>query len=105
MIRVTVLYPNAPGKTFDLDYYLHQHVPMVVDLLQPGGLVKGEVDKGLGTAQPGAPAPYVCAGHLYFPSAGAFQQAFGPHAARIMGDLPNFTDIEPIIQISDIVLG
>jgi uncharacterized protein (TIGR02118 family) len=105
MIRVSVFYPNSPGKKFDLDYYVNRHMPMVVDLLKPGGLVKAEVDKGLGTAQPGAPAPYVCVGHVYFQSVEAFQQAFGPHADRLMGDIPNYTDIEPILQISDIVLG
>jgi hypothetical protein len=32
-----------------------------------------------------------------------FQGAFGPHAEEIMGDVPNFTNIEPMIQISEIV--
>lgn len=29
MINVTVIYPNAPDKTFDMDYYLATHIPMV----------------------------------------------------------------------------
>ena len=41
-------------------------------------------------------------GHLYCESAEAFQTAFAPHAAEIMGDIANYTDIEPTIQISDV---
>ena len=32
----------------------------------------------------------------------AFQAAFGPHAAEIMGGVPNYTDIQPMIQISEV---
>jgi len=39
MIKVSVLYPNGPGKTFDMDYYSNNHVPMVAGLL--GDAVKG----------------------------------------------------------------
>ena len=51
---------------------------------------------------PGSPATYIAMGHLLFESVEAFQTAFGPHAKEIMGDLPNYTDIQPLIQISEI---
>ena len=35
----------------------------------------------------------------------AFQSGFGPHANEIMADIPNYTDLTPIIQISDVVGG
>jgi len=41
-------------------------------------------------------------GHIYCESAEAFQAAFAPHAQGIMGDIPNYTDIEPTIQISEV---
>ncbi len=104
MIRVSVLYPDGSGKRFDMDYYANHHIPLLVRLLQPQGLIKVEIDRGLGTTQPGAPAPFVAVTHLYFPSVDAFQQALAPHAAEILGDVPNYTDIEPVVQISDIVL-
>ena len=31
----------------------------------------------------------------------AFQAAFAPHAATIMGDIPNYTNVQPVIQISE----
>ena len=33
-----------------------------------------------------------------------FQGAFGPHSDEIMGDIPNFTRIQPVVQISEIKL-
>src|ERR1700754_5202622 len=38
MIKVTILYPNGDGKTFDMDYYSKKHMPMVAKLL--GGALK-----------------------------------------------------------------
>jgi uncharacterized protein (TIGR02118 family) len=32
----------------------------------------------------------------------AFQSAFGPHAEEIMADIPNYTDIQPTLQISEV---
>jgi uncharacterized protein (TIGR02118 family) len=101
MIKVSVLYPNGDGKTFDMDYYCDKHVPMVAGLL--GDSVKGAtVEKGLGGGAPDAPAPYLAMGNLYFDTIQAFENSFGPNADKIMADLPNFTNIEPVIQVSEV---
>ena len=63
---------------------------------------KAEIAQGLAGGAPGAPAPFMAAAHMYFDSVEAFQGAFGPHAAEIMGDLPNFTNAQPVLQISQI---
>lgn len=102
MIRVSVMYPNNEGGKFDHDYYANDHINMVVEKLSPLGLVGGEINVGIAGGAPGAPAPYVAVGHITFNSIEEFQSAFGAHAEEIMGDLPNFTDIEPVIQISQI---
>ena len=78
--------------------------PLVDSLLGPTGLMKGlAVDEGLGSAAPGQPAPFACVGHMTFETVEAFQQAFGPNAPTIMGDIPNFTNVQPVVQISRIV--
>jgi uncharacterized protein (TIGR02118 family) len=101
MIKVSVLYPNIAGKTFDMEYYCSKHIPMVQHML--GAACKGvAVEAGLGGAEPGAPATYIAMGHLYFDSVEAFQTAFGPQAQAIMGDIPNYTNLQPTIQISDV---
>ena len=103
MIKVSVLYPNGDGKKFDMDYYCNKHVPMVGGLL--GDSVKAAtVEKGLGGGAPGSPAAYAAMGNLYFASMNSFQNSFGPNAEKIMGDLPNFTNIEPVVQVSEVMI-
>jgi uncharacterized protein (TIGR02118 family) len=84
VIKVSVLYPNARGCKFDMEYYLTQH--------------------GIAGGAPGAPATYVAMGHLYFDSTNAFQAAFAPHAQSILADIPNYTNIQPTIQVSEVRL-
>ena len=101
MIKVSVLYPNEEGKKFDMDYYLKSHIPMVQGKL--GAALKGgAVEQGLSGAEPGSPATYVAMAHLLFDSVEAFQNAFGPNAETIMEDVPNYTDIQPVFQISEV---
>ncbi len=102
MIRVTILYPQ--GGKFDADYYASSHMPMIAEKVG-SALLKYEIDKGLAGAAPGQPAPYVGVGHLYFNSLPEFMQAFAPHVGAIMGDVPNYTDQTPTLQISEIVVG
>lgn len=103
MIKVSVLYPNASGAKFDMKYYITKHLPMVRDRCAPAcrGIA---AESGLGGGAPGAPAPYIAVGTLTFDSVAAFQQAFGPHAAEIMGDIPNYTNTTPVVQISEVTL-
>ena len=101
MIKVSVFYPNNEGSKFDIDYYCNRHIPMVREKL--GAACKGAaVEQGMSGANPGSRPGFVAMGHLYFDSAEAFQTAFGPHAQAIMADIPNYTDIEPTIQISEV---
>ena len=103
MIKISVLYPNSDGAKFDMSYYCTSHMPMVNRLL--GSSVKGMgVDQGIGGFGPGSLAPFVAVGHLMFDSVEAFQAAFEPHAQEIMGDIPNYTNLQPSIQISEINL-
>jgi uncharacterized protein (TIGR02118 family) len=102
MTKVSVLYPNGEGKTFDMDYYINKHMPLVAILL--GDALKAStIEKGLGGAAPGSSAPFAGMGNMYFDSVQDFGKAFGPNAEKIMGDLPNFTNIEPVVQISEVV--
>lgn len=103
MIKVSVFYPNEEGKKFDIGYYLNKHIPMVQQKL--GDALKGgAVEHGLSGAEPGSQATYIAMGHLYFDSVAAFQNSFGPQAGSIMGDIPNYTDIQPLVQISEVKL-
>jgi len=96
-----VFYENAEGKRFDMEYFCNKHIPMVKQKL--GAACKGlDVDQGLSGAQPGSKPPFVAMAHMLFDSVDAFQNAFGPHADYIMGDVPNYTDIQPVIQFNEV---
>jgi uncharacterized protein (TIGR02118 family) len=99
MIKVSVFYPNEEGKKFDMSYYCNKHIPMCQEKL---GCKQVAVEQGLAGAAPGTRAPFIAMGHLYFDSLEAFQKAFAPHAAAIMADIPNYTNIQPTIQVSEV---
>lgn len=103
MIKITILYPASPGGRFDHDDYEAVHMPLSIDLI--GGAMRSvTVERGVG---PGAPWPapaftaicgFVCE------SLEAYHRAFVPHMGRLQRDMPNYTDIEAIVQISDIII-
>ena len=55
---------------------------------------------GVGTPDD-SPAPYQVIALLFFRSLQDFQNAAGAHAQEILGDIPNFTSVQPVIQISE----
>ncbi len=95
---VSVMYP-ATGKKFDLDYYLNKHVPMVQSLWGPLGLKGAQVLKGTGA--PAGDAAYQLIALLEFGSLAQFQEAVKQHGKQVMGDIPNFTDVQPAIQFNE----
>ena len=104
MIKFSVMYPNTPGARFDLDYYRDKHMPLLKAKM--GDACKYyTVDKGLAGGAPGTSATYVGMCQIFCDSVESFQAGFGPHAQEIMADIPNYTDIAPVIQISEVVVG
>ena len=104
MIKVSVMYPNETGARFDHDYYRDKHMPLVQERM--GDACKFyTVDKGLGGGAPKEPATYVAMCHIFCESVEAFQAGFGPHADEILADIKNYTDLAPVMQISDVVVG
>jgi len=101
MIKVSVLYPNSAGAEFNADYYCESHIPMVMKKL--GSACKNvAVEIGLCGIVQEVPAIYIAMGHLYFDSLEKFQESFGPHAEEIMSDASNYTNVEPMVQISEV---
>lgn len=104
MIQISVMYPDQPDARFDMTYYTEIHLPLVQRLTGPA-CRKVAAQRGVTGAGPGSRPAYVAMGHLYFDSVQDFERAFAPHAEQILGDLPNFTNLQPTIQISDVVVG
>ncbi len=103
MIEVTILYPSAPGRRFDHDYYETKHIPMTLELL--GSAVKGvTVSHGVAAGPPWPGPAYASICRFTCESVEAYQRALLPHLDRLQSDLSNYTDCEPIIQISEVTL-
>jgi uncharacterized protein (TIGR02118 family) len=103
MIKVSVMYPNSPGVRFDHDYYRDGHLPLIKRRM--GAALKYyTIDKELAGGAPDGPAVYVAMCHLMCDSVEAYQSSFGPYAKEILGDIRNFTDQTPVIQISEVVV-
>jgi uncharacterized protein (TIGR02118 family) len=95
MIKLTVLYPAGEGSTFDLDYYKDKHVEIVNRVMKPA---RFDIEKGIDGQ------PFMAIGHLYFDSMEAMQAGMaGPDAGEPMADIANFTNVQPQIQISEVV--
>ncbi|MEU6375424.1 EthD family reductase [Streptomyces sp. NPDC046909] len=104
MIKATIGYPFTEGARFDHDYYQNSHLPMVKATLSPR-LRRLAVDRGLVGGEPGSNPPYIIVGHLYFDSLESMTEAYTDDArTKIFNDIPNFTDIHPVLMISEVVI-
>jgi uncharacterized protein (TIGR02118 family) len=95
MIRISVMYPK--GGKFNFDYYVNQHMALVHKLLDPFGLVKTEVNKGIGDS------PFMAIGHLVFNTLEEMEKGLKAHDPKLAADLVNFSDVQPQFQVGEIV--
>ncbi len=103
MVRISIFYPAKAGARFDLDYYINKHMPFALGRL--GSVVKG-VSVDVGADAPSWPPPaFIAMCHYLCDSRKAFEAAYGQHAEALQGDIANYTDIQPVIQISDVGLS
>jgi uncharacterized protein (TIGR02118 family) len=106
MIKVNILYPNIDGARFDLRYYIDKHMPLSIELLSAHPGYRGvSVEQGVGGAAPASRAAYVAMCHFTFDSVDNFLAAFMPHAKELQGDIPNYTNVEPIIQFNEVLIS
>ena len=104
MIKVSVMYPATPGARFDHDYYRDKHMPLLKERMGDHCRFY-TIDRGLAGGAPGTPPTYVAMCHVFCDSVDAFNAGFGPHAKEILGDIANYTDLQPVLQISEVVVG
>ena len=100
MIRVAVMYPQSKDKSFDLEYFKNKHMKLVKEKLGPMGLVGAELDSGI-SGIGGSPAPYFAIGYMVFETLEAFKSAIAKFGQELAADTPNYTNVEPLVQISD----
>ncbi|GAB3994764.1 hypothetical protein GCM10028807_33160 [Spirosoma daeguense] len=102
LIKVSVMYPYAEGKTFDMDYYEKNHMPYVAGLLGTN-LVRYTIEKGIANGMPNAPLPFVAIGSFYVKSLTDYQTAITPNRDAIRADILKYTNISPTILVSEVM--
>jgi len=102
MFKVAILYPNGENKSFDMEYYEHNHMPMVASLLKEN-LEFYEIDKGIAGRTPDDAVPYVAIGYFYVKDVAAYNKTILQNRDVIVDDFINYTNIQPIVQVSEII--
>jgi uncharacterized protein (TIGR02118 family) len=101
MIKVAIFYPAGEDKTFDMEYYANKHMPMAASLLGDD-LKAWSIDKGVANGTPDKPLNYLAIGYFYFDSMDSFQSAMEKHSAALRADVPNYTNVIPATQVSEV---
>jgi uncharacterized protein (TIGR02118 family) len=101
MFKVTILYPNGDDKTFDMDYYEKKHMPMVAGFIGKN-LKYYEIDKGISGRTPTDKVPFVAIGYFYITDVAEYNKAIAQNRDAVVNDIKNYTNIQPVIQISEV---
>lgn len=101
MFKVSILYPNGENKNFDMAYYETKHMPMVAGFLGEN-LYFYEIDEGIAGRTPDEEVPYLAIGYFYIKNVSKYNEDIAQNIDAIIGDFKNYTNIQPIVQISKI---
>jgi hypothetical protein len=100
-VTMTVAYPPSANRTFDADYYIKSHVPMVAAVWKPLGLKSWRMLTPLDSKS----APYVMVFEADWPNMatlGNMQKSIDPVLGKkIQDDLVNYYDQPPVIWLSE----
>lgn len=99
-MTLQVAYPTADGTTFDYDYYLNTHMPLVGEHM--GAHIDSTVvTKGL-AGGPDTPPPFHAIATIVFKDQAAMNAAMAA-SGPVVADIPNFTDCAPQMLVGEVV--
>jgi uncharacterized protein (TIGR02118 family) len=99
MIRISALYPNEAGSRFDAADYVTRHEALALEMLAPHGLLEIRSTTGIANLD-GTPPAYWAISELIFASRAAFDAAMAACGEAVFADIPNYTSVTPILQVS-----
>jgi uncharacterized protein (TIGR02118 family) len=102
VLRMTVLYPAGDDATFDWDYYNSTHMRLVSERYGEHTSRPAEVTRGVSGVPKGEPS-YLASALMYFPDRDALNQALRAGGTDIPDDIPNFTNVRPVMQIDELI--
>ena len=90
-VTMYVTYPGDASAPFDRDYWIHSHLPLVMECWGPYGLLSAV---GFFPSVDGGGLVAICS--CVFRDEAAMQAALAaPESARVMDDVPKFTTLQP----------
>ncbi|HZF16776.1 MAG TPA: EthD family reductase [Steroidobacteraceae bacterium] len=98
---ITVLYPSGPDAKFDFAYYQSHHIPLIMRLYGKG-VAKMELRRTVANKD-GSPVAYIAVINIWVGSDKLFDDAGAKHAQELIDDVPNFTNMRPVILNGEIV--
>lgn len=98
MVSLIVLY--SADISFDREYYLNTHVPLVRQAMTPLGMQACEVDELL-PGLDGSPPPYQVVFRMHFESLDVLQAALAKAGADVMADIPNYYAGQPDMLVGN----
>ena len=99
-LSLQVIYPNTPGTSFDMDYYLDTHMSLVDKHMGPH-LASSLVTRGV-PGGPDTPPPFHAIATFTFADKAAMEAAMS-NSQPLLADIPNFTDTAPQMLIGEVV--
>jgi uncharacterized protein (TIGR02118 family) len=101
LLLITAVYPERAGSRFDFDDYFGRHLRFARGLLETYGLLAIRVTRGV-AAMDGGPPPFCVIAEMHFRDADGFKRAMAAHGGELLADAQRYTDIEPVLQISEL---
>ena len=97
--NVTVLYPNVADATFDMDYYLAKHMPLVLEKFGAHGMTGWRVVKFDGDP---AAAPFNVMATLDFGTVEGIKAALAAEGGPVLADVANFSNQTPVLMMGEV---
>jgi uncharacterized protein (TIGR02118 family) len=104
MYCLTVSYPKAADSHFDYDYYREKHIPLCNELFRDHGL-RGTVLRTNEGKGPGSADLNYASIDILFESAEQLGAALQSGGQSVGADVPNYTNVQPIMTFGDIELS
>jgi len=103
MIKVNVMYPYTEGARFDHADHRDRHMPMMKSRLG-SACAYYTVERGVAGRQLGSAPAFVAMCAFICESAEAYEAAIQQHHPEILADIANYTDVAPVVQLSEVVV-
>ncbi|KAM3538655.1 hypothetical protein ARSEF1564_008441 [Beauveria bassiana] len=102
-VTVTVVFPNEPEATYDIEYYTKHHMPLVQSLWGKYGVQSWSATKFL-DGPDGSKPLYAFGSIVTWDAYDSIKNAFaGPEVGEVMGDVANFSNKSPIFLYGEVI--